>query len=425
LELELRMPAWQGPKGPFFLTYSTNIHPGETLAEVEAAISKHTSKLAKTVSPGKPFGLGLRLSRPAVDTLHDDPKAREAFLALLAEKELFPFTLNVFPYGGVGKAAFHAARVKEQVYLPGWDTSERVEYTTRAATVLADLLGPRQHGTMSTIAGVFRGEGVSAATRDTVRKNIVAAAAHLWKLNAERGKLITLCLEPEPFTMIETTDEAIAFFKNELWPKGAAELAALTRLNVAQAEQTLRQVVGVCFDACHLAVMMEDLAGSVVRLDRAGVRVGKVQLSCALELQQPARNLHGAARLFQFAEPRYLHQVVGKQPAGKIMKLLDLTAQFAEQNGEWEKCERWRVHFHVPIFLSAIGPLHTTQEDLALLMDKVVSNGLCPHLEIETYTWDVLPKAARMGGPKDVDECLVREFEWAGRELARLGCTRG
>lgn len=418
------MPAWKGPGGPFFLTYSTNVHPGETLAEVEASLSKHTVRVAKAVSPGKPFGLGLRLSRPAVDALHDDEAARKALVASLGEKDLFPFTLNVFPYGGVGKQAFHAARVKEQVYVPGWDSADRVEYTRRAATVLADLLGPREHGTMSTIAGVFRGQGVASATREAVRRGVVEAAAHLWKLHAERGKLITLCLEPEPFTMIETTDEAIAFFKDELWAKGAAELAALTRLNDGQAEQALRQMLGVCFDACHLAVMMEDLAGSLVKLDKAGVRIGKFQLSSAIELQQPSRNLHGAARLFQFCEPRYLHQVVGKQPGGKILKLLDLTPQFAEQNGEWEKCERWRVHFHVPIYLPAIGPLHTTQEDLALALDKVVTKGLCPHLEIETYSWDVLPKSARVGGPKDVEECLGREFEWVGRELTRLGCTR-
>ncbi len=418
------MPAWKGPGGPFFLTYSTNVHPGETLAEVEASLSKHTVKVARAVSPGKPFGLGLRLSRLAVDALHDDAAARERFVASLGEKDLFPFTLNIFPYGGTGKQAFHAARVKEQVYVPGWDSADRVEYTRRAATVLADLLGPREHGTMSTIAGVFRGSVVAPATREAVRRGIVEAAAHLWKLHAERGKLITLCLEPEPFTMIETTDEAIAFFKDELWAKGAAELAALTGLNDGQAGQALRQMVGVCFDACHLAVMMEDLAGSLEKLNKAGVRIGKVQLSSAIELQQPARNLHGAARLFQFCEPRYLHQLVGKQPGGKILKLLDLTPQFAEQNGEWEKCERWRVHFHVPVYLSAIGPLHTTQEDLALALDKVVTKGLCPHLEIETYSWDVLPKSARAGGPKDVEECLGREFEWVGRELARLGCTR-
>ena len=34
---------------------------------------------------------------------------------------------------------------------------------------------------------------------------------------------------------------------------------------------------------------------------------------------------------------------------------------------------------------------------------------LTPHLEIETYTWDVLPPSTK----PDLTESIVREYEWA------------
>ena len=56
----------------------------------------------------------------------------------------------------------------------------------------------------------------------------------------------------------------------------------------------------MCYDVCHQAVEFEDVAASVRALDAAGVRINKVHISCALQLDDPARNAEGRAALKQY-----------------------------------------------------------------------------------------------------------------------------
>jgi hypothetical protein len=96
------------------LTYCTNVHPGESLAEVRALLREHVSAVKLAVAPTAPFGVGLRLAAAAADELQQ-PGELARFRAELSELGLYCFTLNGFPYG-----AFHGTRVKESVYLPDW-----------------------------------------------------------------------------------------------------------------------------------------------------------------------------------------------------------------------------------------------------------------------------------------------------------------
>jgi hypothetical protein len=68
----------------------------------------------------------------------------------------------------------------------------------------------------------------------------------------------------------------------------------------------------------------------------------------------------------------------------------------------------------VPIFLDRLPPFSSTQafirEVLALHREQPVS----AHLEVETYTWDVLPEPYRSGR---VDEAVARELAWVRTEL--------
>ena len=75
--------------------------------------------------------------------------------------------------------------------------------------------------------------------------------------------------------------------------------------------------------------------------------------------------------------------------------------------------DRWRVHFHVPIDADRLGPLGTTKAAVRDCLAAVMRLPEAPHVEVETYTWEVLP-----GGAVDLVAGLTRELEavaqWRG-----------
>jgi hypothetical protein len=142
-------------------------------------------------------------------------------------------------------------------------------------------------------------------------------------------------------------------------------------------------------------VQFEDPVGALDRLAEAGVTVGKLQVSSALHLGRPG-DAKARAALLAYDEPRYLHQVVGRFPGGARRRAVDLPEVRAAET-EWAEAEAWRCHFHVPIGWDGeneVG-LGTTREDWVTGVRHAVSRGLVDHLEVETYTWDVLPAALR------------------------------
>ena len=56
------MPTLPGPH----LTYCTNIHPGESWAEVRANLGRFVPEVKRRVAPESAFGVGLRLSAAAL-----------------------------------------------------------------------------------------------------------------------------------------------------------------------------------------------------------------------------------------------------------------------------------------------------------------------------------------------------------------------
>lgn len=391
------------------LTYCSNIHPGEGWAEVRANFDRHVLAVRDRLAPAGRFGIGLRLSARAAAELAE-PVALAEFRAFLARERLYVFTLNAFPYG-----PFHGQRVKDEVYLPDWRDEERLRYTNQAADLMAALLPddePLLEGSVSTVPGAFkaalRGAGDAAVMADLMLRH----AAHLVALRARTGRTVTLALEPEPACFIETVEEAVTFFAEHLHGEAAAQrLAALTGLGLSAAHEALRLHLGLCLDLCHAAVEFEDAAGCVQRLRQAGIRVTKMQISAGLRL--PTLDDEALAALRRFEDPVYLHQVVQRGPAG-LHRFVDLPEAFAALGANRAALE-WRVHFHVPIFLEQLAPFASTQgfirEVLALQRQAPVS----AHLEVETYTWAVLPEPFRSG---PVEAAIARELDWVRAELS-------
>jgi sugar phosphate isomerase/epimerase len=359
------------------------------------------------VAPDRAVGVGLRLSASAAAALRE-PAAMEQLKGFLAEHDLYVFTLNGFPYG-----PFHGRPVKEQVYQPDWRQEARVTYSDGLADLLAELLpdDPALEGSISTVPGTFKPLAEAPGAIEAMARNMVRHAAHLAGIRERTGRTLALALEPEPYCFLETIDETVTFFERYLFGDAAVgQMSELTGLTPGAAEAALRRHLGVCYDICHAAVEFEDPAGSVQALRAAGIGIPKLQLSAALRIAAvgPAT----AEQLRPFDEPVYLHQVVARQD-GRLIRYLDLP-QALEALAQNRGAE-WRVHFHVPIFLEQLRDFSTTQAFLEEVIALHRREPISAHLEVETYTWDVLPERYRQ---VDVASAVARELAWAIEQLA-------
>jgi sugar phosphate isomerase/epimerase len=390
------------------LTYCTNIHPGESRAEVLELLRSLVPDVKRRVSPNAAFGVGLRLAAQAASEL-EAPGALEELRSLLDDAGLYVFTLNGFPYG-----AFHRTRVKESVYLPDWFEQKRVDYTASLGRVLARLLPPGVPGSISTVPGCFAPRAIGPDAHRLLAVNIARAAAELVRIERETGQFIALALEPEPACFLETTAQAVRFFNEDLFgAEGCASFAALTGLAAPAAERALRRHVGVCLDTCHGSVEFERPVDGLAALRRAGIAVPKIQISAGLRLQAP--DAERLRELRAFDDGVYLHQTVVRTGAGALVRFVDLPAAL-EAAATLGADSEWRVHFHVPVFESALGAFSSTQADVIELLSE--ADELAPHLEVETYTFDVLPAAFRGAS---VTEAVARELAWTLGVLAERG----
>lgn len=385
---------------PLHLTYCLNIHPGESWAENLAALEQKTVAVKQRVAPDTWFGAGLRIAAQAAEELTADPEARAAALDLFAANQVYPFSINGFPYG-----RFHAGPVKENVYAPDWRTPERLHYTLQLADLLAGWLPDEVDGSISTVPCSFKSWITSPADVRALAENLAAAVAYLVAVRDDTGREVHLGLEPEPDCYLETTAETIAFFKDVLFTAATAEVARILKCYRSDAEAMVRRHLGVCFDTCHVALQYENPTDSLRAYRAEGIRISKVQLSAALRTPS---NAESWAALRPFAEPVYLHQVKGRAASGDRSSWTDLPAALDALPGGPD-LEELRVHFHVPLFFTNAGPLYSTADSLTPDFFHELRSGICPHLEIETYTFDVLPPEVR---PGDVVESIAREYAW-------------
>jgi sugar phosphate isomerase/epimerase len=391
------------------LTYSTLVHPGDTWEQMWASLQAYVPQVKARVSPDAPFGLCLRLSAAAAETLAASPAERAALTRFLAEHDLYVFTVNAFVYGG-----FKDQLVKEQVYEPDWQTEERVRYTMNVADVLAEIAPAEVQPSIQTPPMGFKPKVTGPEVVATYRRNVLRVAAHLIELERRTGTTVTLAIEPEPACFVETADEAIEYFRDHLYTGAAAtELAELTGLPIAEAHAALRRHIGLVYDVGHQAVEFEDPRLALEKLVAAGIPVFKLQLAAALRI--PDVGPEDVERLRRFAGTIYLTQTVQRR-GGEITRFLNMEDAFAAWESDPGGTPReWRIHFHVPIFLERLGELETTRGSTADALALHRELPLSRHVEIETYTFDVLPDEFKTG---DIVEYVSREIEWATAELA-------
>ena len=379
------------------LAYCTNVHRGENWAETFVSLERCTLLVREQVCPGQPYGIGLRLSELAARELNE-PATMTAFRRWLDRHGCYVFTINGFPFG-----QFHGTRVKEQVYWPDWTQRERLDYTCRLFDLLDQLLPPGMEGSVSTLPGSFKEFIQDLSQVAAIRANLWACVEHIARLSENTGRSLRLGLEPEPLGLFENSVETAAFFD---------------RLRDEHPnDPRLDAHLGVTYDTCHFAVEFEEPQDALARLRQHGIRISKFHLSNALALTPtPA----ACEALRAFADDVYLHQVVSRDRSGQLARFKDLPEALHQCSvSENHQLPEWRVHFHIPLHCEPTREFRSTADHVqGVFRELAAQPGLCRHLEMETYTWEVLPPSLRQ---QSVVDQLTHEYQWTLARLAEHG----
>ena len=376
------------------VAYCTNVHAGTTIRQVMDQLSVHSSKVKGLVSPDQVLGIGLWLSATAVDEL-DDPRALNEFRDWLQERGLLPFTFNGFPYGD-----FHQERVRHDVYLPTWADPERCDYTIRLANIQNALLPDTIQGTISTLPLAWpMNRSSEAEVFQQSAEQIRSVADHLHQIMERSGREIVLCIEPEPGCLLDTAGDVVHFFNQSLMTGDSSR------------DDLIRRHIGVCHDICHSAVMFESQLDALTTYQDAGIRVGKIQVSSAIELDFSGGS-EDVQRYEQLKllsrEKRYLHQTMVVHGHRKTF-FEDVDLAISSLDGPPQGI--WRIHFHVPIYCEKIESIGTTNCEINTMLELFQSGKLTPpqHFEVETYAWNVLPKSWSM---PPLAQGIADELRW-------------
>jgi hypothetical protein len=384
------------------LTYCTNIHPGEKWSQVFANLEEYIPQLKARLSPKEAFGIGLRLSNVAAQELLQGSNLAE-FHGWLSDRNLYILTLNGFPFG-----SFHHQVVKDKVYAPDWTQRSRLDYTLNLAKILALLLPEGIDGGISTLPLSYKPwHEDTGIVFEKSCFNLALVTAEMVRIQEHTGKLLHLDLEPEPDGLLENTAEVIDFFNKWLLPIGSDYLARELDIDYDIATAKLKEHIRICYDTCHFAVEYEQPESVFERLQAAGIKIGKIQLSAALKVNLNERERTEIRdRLSPFAESTYLHQVIARHPDNTLHHYNDLITALSHLDNS--PAEEWRIHFHVPIFIDDYQYIQSTQADIVKVLNLLPDNPVCNCLEIETYTWDVLPPEMKL----DLLSSIQREYEW-------------
>ena len=266
-------------------------------------------------------------------------------------------------------------------------------------------------GSISTVPGAFKPNGRSSEAVAAMARNLMMAVADLVDLKRRTGKHIALALEPEPCCFLETTDESIAFFEEALLsPETLDTLGTIVGVNRSEAEVLLRRHLGICYDVCHGSVEYEDTVAALDRLLAAGIAIPKIQLSAAMRVPVMTKGLINS--VMRYNDGVYLHQSIVRRGdnLSRHVDLPDAVTAFGEGKADGE----WRIHCHVPVFLADLGEIGSTRSDLVATLAALRQRTRSSHLEVETYTWDVLPDNVRTGS-KSAD--IAREIAFCRQEL--------
>ncbi len=368
-----------------------NVHPTMDFEGLCQNIEKKAVQVRRelrNLGVDRPMGLGLWI--PADVAFSIGQAELDRLRTVLENNEFLAFTFNGFPYGN-----FHQAVVKKEVYKPTWAEASRLEYTQRLIEIMHQVLPSGFDGSISTLPLGWPDEsndGAGSRTNandDFFRKcseNLVAVSNSLNDLAERSGRHIAICIEPEPGCILDTADDMIRFFSDWIFQIG----------------EGYGRYIKICHDVCHSSVMRENQVEVIENYNKAGVEIGKVQVSAAPQVvfADDGLNSERLQQLAEFAEPKYLHQT--STDSDGLVEDLALALENCQPTG------RWVAHFHVPVFLPDLGLIETTQNEIFDAVLALQKYSAVQHFEIETYAWNVFPQNTF----DSVEAGIAQELKW-------------
>ncbi|WP_010180834.1 metabolite traffic protein EboE [Aquimarina agarilytica] len=396
------------------LSYCTNIHSGESWSETFDNLKLYLLGVKAQISKKNPFGIGLRLSNQAAIELNEKTTLA-SFKKWLKENNLYVFTINGFPYGN-----FHDEVIKDKVHVPDWSTNLRKEYTLLLFNILAVLVPENLISGISTSPITYKYWHTSKSELEKIKNRaceyLIDVVNHLINIKNTTGKSMHLNIEPEPDGLIENSEEFITFFNDFLLKRGGELLVKKNKCSIDEAQSAIREHIQLCYDVCHFSVGFEKPLEIIEKMKNNGIRIGKLQISAALKctLNEHTTIEELKSYLKPFHEPNYLHQAVIKSRGENFSKYTDLDMAInAMHKNEFEEL---RTHYHVPVFLDEYQNLKSTQDDLIDTLQLWKEDEFTQHLEIETYTWEVLPNKMQT----DIISAITREINWVRTKIGDI-----
>lgn len=391
----------------YHLSYSTNIHPAEGWEDTFKNLSDHIPSIKSKIAEDNPFGVGLSLTNKASMELGKDYNLI-FFKEWLEKNNLYVYTINSYLYGNP-----KLNLIKDLAHVPDWTNTDRPLYTKRLIKQLAYLMPEGATGSISTSPLSYRFWHTSNAllenSYEKAAKHLTKIICELYKVECKTGKYIHLDLEPESDSLIENSNEVIHFFRGYLVPSGSAYLKAKLNISDTQAEEMVYKYINICYDVCHFSLAFEEPELTFKRFEQTGIKIGKVQLSSALKIVSPNNgNELVKQNLLLIKDSGFLHQV-RERVGDEVVKYHDFPLVLHKK----ELINELRAQFHVPVFMEKFGYLSSTQDQLLKVIDYMKEKHISDHIEVETYTWEVLPWELQ----KNLSDSIVRELSWVKEKL--------
>lgn len=377
------------------IAYCSNVHAGSDLVETRSNLQSYASRVKQIFSPHEAMGVGLWLSSETSKELLANEATSEiaGFQHLLKDAGLDAFTFNGFPFGN-----FHQPVVKKDVYLPTWHEAERFAYTSDLIKLI-QLFSTSRELSISTLPLLWGNPPAPKGYLAESARQLREIAQICSRVEKETGRLIHVCIEPEPGCELQYSHDLIRFFEKYLFR--------------SDSEDVTRRHIRVCHDVCHAVVMCESQSEVLAAYQASGILVGKIQISSAVvvnfdSISAGDRRI-ALSQLASFAEDRYLHQTTIQQADGKAEFYEDLPIALQTVSDPEQARGTWRIHFHVPVYLQKFGLLSASQDEIIECVKCCRAYSEVSHFEVETYAWNVLPPELQQ---QDLAAGIAQEMRW-------------
>ncbi len=383
------------------IVHAGAIRPITSFADMQASVRESLAPINLAIGGAAPVGVSVRLSHAALA----DPHLNATNLtSLLGEYGL--------QLAGMSAVSMRGG-AKEQIHDPDWRTEERVGFMFGATNLLADIAdGEGTELGITTNAFSHRNwldvdfPGNWAA----LTLNLVRVVQHVATIHERTGITIHIDLEAEPGSVLRDTDDIVRFYQQWLLTRGAAMLSDRMHLTEGTAADVLLRHVRLALDTAHAAVVWDDAAASLDRFADVGIRIGRLQVSAALEADIPAGARERSellTHLQAIGSDRLLQQVVAAREGVIVARYDDLPEAIVAIDGS--AGETWRIHTHAPVLADRYGGWKSTRSATADWLRKIAARGTeVGMIELRSATWDVVPADDR--GP--VEEMVAREAAW-------------